>query len=240
MSYILEALKRAEQKFLRKSVSGPEGPEPPVRIVPLHARAWDVKMVSPSRFVRINVKTAPDQASSPGPFERVAPGGAGSMVRTTSQEACSDALLTTRRVGLAILALLILLGSSIAYYVWLRPAAVASNPHALKRQRNEARAEPTPLGGERHGLSIESNALGRTHEGGQAELTRVLGTLRAPRVPQRQRTPGTGQPSVSDQEASGVIPRASAPQPSPTGREATHSPKLDVVETASVKAYLIR
>jgi hypothetical protein len=160
MSYILDALKRAEQKSRRKSIAERREPEPPLSGSAEDSPVWDVKMVSPNRYVRINVKAGrKDDLSSRRRelWERIAREVGSDPVPDfppPTEEAPSRGLLTARRVAVASLALLLLLAGAIAanVWLWLRPASVTTDvnklTHAAKPERglDVVKPEASPAG----------------------------------------------------------------------------------------------
>ena len=147
MSYILDALKRAEQKARRKRVSERRAPEPPPPESAADAPAWDVKMVSPNRYERINVNAGreDDLASRRRElWERIAREVGLDTVPDfppSTEEARSRGPFTTRPLAAASLALLVLLAGAVAVnvWLWLRPAAVTTDvnkvTHTAKPER---------------------------------------------------------------------------------------------------------
>jgi outer membrane protein OmpA-like peptidoglycan-associated protein len=139
MSYILDALKRAEQKARRKSISERREPEPPLSGSAADSPVWDVKMVSPNRYVRINVKAGrKDDLSSRRRelWERIAREVGSDTVPDfppPTEEAPSRGLFTARRVAVVSLALLLLLAGATAanVWLWLRPASVTTDVNKL-------------------------------------------------------------------------------------------------------------
>ena len=135
MSYILDALKRAEQKARRKKVAEPRAPEPPPSESAADSPAWDVKMVSPNRYERINVKAGreDDLASRRRElWERIAREAGSDTVPDfppPTEATRGRGLFTARRFAAASLALLLLLAGAIAVnvWLWLRPAAVTTD-----------------------------------------------------------------------------------------------------------------
>ena len=135
MSYILDALKRAEQKARKRKVAEPRAPEPPPFESAADAPAWDVKMVSPNRYVRINVKAGPedDLASRRRElWERIAREAGSDTVPDFSppaEAARSRGQFTTRRLAAASHALLLLLAGAVTVnvWLWLRPATVTTH-----------------------------------------------------------------------------------------------------------------
>jgi hypothetical protein len=139
MSYILDALKRAEQKARKKKVAEPRAPEPPPFESAADAPAWDVKMVSPNRYERINLKAGHEDDLASGRrelWERIAREANYDAVPDfppPTEAARSGGPFTARRFVMASLALLVLLAGATAanVWLWLRPAAVTTDLDTL-------------------------------------------------------------------------------------------------------------
>jgi hypothetical protein len=239
MSYILEALKRAGQgsrkgrvspgRLQESSPSGTVGEEP----------AWDVKMVSPFRFVRINLKERRSDDRSAGGRELWE-----GIAREAGYDTAPDRPVSTEErrrrrlpkgygvVAAAALALLLLLTCVLAYDARTRMAAVATEVTNLTRQADGAQARLAKLEEDVLRLNLQNSAVRQEQEAVRTELQTL--EHRQPHAAARKRHPAT-----ADQREPRVPPPA-IPPPWLIGPEAQRSPDLEVVQTPSVTVYSIR
>jgi hypothetical protein len=175
MSYILDALKRAEQKAWRGNAPKPRMVEPAVE-----PPAWEVKMVSPARF------------------ERVRAGEGGNAIEQKGNSLRKGVALVA-----AILALLLLIECAVIYEVRGRMSAIATEVSKLTRQISETEAQLTKREGEQFNLKIANESLRQELEVAGADLARARDAVQKLKVTQQRLTATKRQARVTDQEESG-------------------------------------
>jgi hypothetical protein len=175
MSYILDALKRAERKAWRGKAPKSRTVEPAVELP-----AWEVKMVSPARFERFRAVEAGDATEQKG---NGLPKGVG--------------------VAAAILTLLLLIECAVIYEVRGRMSTIATEVSKLTRQVSKTEAQLTKGERERLNLKMENESLRQELEVAGADLARARDAVQKLKVKRRRLTAGKGQARVTDQEKSG-------------------------------------
>jgi hypothetical protein len=208
MSYILDALKRAEQKAWRGKTLEPRTVEPA-----FESPAWEVKMVSPSRFARFRAGEGGDAIEK----------GNGRL----------------KGVGIVagVLTLLLLIECAVIYEVRGRISVIASEVGKLTRQIGETEARLTKREGERLSLKRENDLLRKELEAASVDLARTRDAVRKLKVKEQRLTAGKRQARVRDQARSESYSPPKSERPS--NRDSGAS-LWDMVETASVTTYSIR
>ena len=240
MSYILEALKKAKQGFRKGRVSRNRLQEPPPSGSAGDEPAWDVKMVSPFRFVRINLKERRSDDLSAGGrelWERIARGAGYDNVPDfpmPTEEAGRRGLLKGYGVAAAALALVLLLTCVLAYDARTRMSAVATDVNKLTRQADGAQARLAELEADLLRRKLENSALRQKQEAVRTELARTQTLLSS----QKHMAATKGQTATAHQRELRVVPPATPP-PWLTGPRTERSPDLEVIQTPSVTVYCI-
>ena len=270
MSYILDALKRAEQKVWQEKAPKSRTVEPAVELP-----AWEVKMVSPTRFERFRAGDTTEQQgktdlySSGRPSLRPgAPAGSEEPHPQAGTRAYSEVRRGERRstpasgypegthlkaywynalpkgVGVAavILALLLLIECAVIYEVRGRMSTIATDVSKLTRQVSETEARIVKNEGERLDLKMGNDSLRQELEMTSADLARARDAVQKLKVKQQRVTSRKRQVRVTDQKGSAVAPLASAPPP-PMGYgppRAERASGRDAVEAANATVYSIR
>ena len=242
MSYILDALKKVEQRDR-------QGKAPKSRTVESAAEssAWQVKMVSPARYVRFRLKAEGEGDPSEKAEEKRETEGAGSQI--DMPDIPTDALEPKVRglpkgVGIAavVLTLLLLIECAVVYDVRARMSAIATEVSELTRQISETEIRTAKSEGSRLNLELENDSLRQELEVASADLARARNALQTLKAKQKRASARKRQPTVTEQKRSSALPLASAPLPPmgyrPPGAERASG--LDAVEAATATIYSIR
>jgi hypothetical protein len=190
MSYLLEALKKAEQKCKRERVSGPGATNPPAAEVSAGSSAWEVEMVSPARFIRYRAKRGE---------------------RTEEAGGCS--LPKGLTIAMALLALLTLLLCAIAYDVRGRISDVTAAVNRVSRKVSETKSQLAELDGDQTRLNIENGSLRQEKEAAMVELARARQALERLKVSQQRATVKKSVSPTTGRKGPHIIPPAFAPAP---------------------------
>jgi hypothetical protein len=215
MSYILDALKKAEQKTQREKAPIPDAVEPAVA-----SPAWEVKMVSPARYTRFRLKE-----------------GEGDAV-----EQKGSGLPKGVGIAAAVLALLLLLECVLLYDNRARMSVIATEAARLTRQMSETETLLTKREGERLNLKTENSSLRQELDVVNTDLAQARDAVEKLKVREQRPAAKKRQPTVAEQKRPEALPFAFAPPPPmfyrPPGTE--RPPELAMVDTATVKTYSIR
>jgi len=186
MSYILDALKRAEQKTRRGKTPEPGDVEPAAA-----SPIWQVKMVSPARYKRFRPKE--------GEGDTI--GQKGSGVR--------------KGVGIAaaVLALLLLIECIVIYQVRDRMSVIVTEATRLTKQMSETEALMAKREKERLDLKTQNNSLRQELEKVNADLAHARVAVERLKVREQRLTARKRQPTVAEQKRPRALPLASAPPP---------------------------
>ena len=214
MSYILDALKRAEQRDQRQKTPNSRAAEPAVE-----SSAWHVKMVSPARYARFRRKEEGDAAE---PKVRGLPKGAG--------------------IAAALLTLLLLIECVLVYDNRARMSVVATEVSKLTRQISETEGRTAKTERDRLNFKLENETLRQELEAASADLNRARSALEALKARQKRQAARKRQPTVTEQQKFRGLPLASASPPLASGApfRAEGPSRFDTVEAATVKVYSIR
>ena len=238
MSFILDALKKG---FRRGRVSRTSLQEPPPSWSAGEEPTWDVKMVSPFRFVRVNLKESRSDdlsAGGRGLWERIAREAGYATAPEfplPTEEIRRPSLLEGYGIVTAALILLLLLVCMLAYDARTRMAAVATDANKLARQADGAQARLAELERDLLGLKRENRALRQEQEAVRTELARTQTLMSR----QQHLAAQKSRPAAASQRGPRVVPPA-MPPPWLTGPWAQRPPDLEVIQTPSVTAYSIR
>ncbi len=242
MSYILDALKKAEQR-------GRQGKAPKLRTVEpaVESSAWQVKMVSPARYARFRLKAEGEGDPPEKAEEKCETEGAGSQVDMPYIPA--DALESKVRglpkgagIAAAVLTLLLLIECAVIYEVRGRMSAIATEVTKLTRQISETEVRTAKSEGSRLNLKMENDSLRQELEAAGADLARARDAIQKLKLKQQRLTARKRQTRVTEQKRSRALPLASAPPPPMSYRPpGTERPsKVNMVDTTSVTVYSIR
>ncbi|MGD0238404.1 MAG: hypothetical protein ABSC55_28195 [Syntrophorhabdales bacterium] len=242
MSYILDALKRAEQRDRQGKAPKSRTVEPAVE-----SSAWQVKMVSPARYARLRLKAEGEDDLPEKAEEKCETEGAGS--RIGMPDIPTDALEPKVRdlpkgagIAAAVLTLLLLIECAVVYDVRARMSAIATEVSKLTRQISETEVQTAKSEGARLNLKLENDSLRQELEAASADLARARNVLQTLKARQKRASLRKRQPTVTEQKKSRALPLASAPLP-PMGYRpprAERASGLDAVETATATIYSIR
>jgi len=241
MSFILDALKKAQQRDQQKKVIKIHTVEPA-----LDSSAWRVKMVSPARYTRFRLEPKEDNPSRNAEekyTEETAYGRIdGSDVPADAAVPKVPGLPKGAWIAAIALTLLLLIECAVVYDVRARMSAIAAEVNKVARQIGSTEVRTVKTERDRRNLKAENDTLRQELEAVNADLTRTRKALQTLKVRQQRMTVKKRQPAVTEQKRSPVPPQAAAPPPLINGvpPRAQGPSQLDTVEAGSVKAYSIR
>ena len=240
MSFILDALKKAQQRDQQKKVIKIHTAEPA-----LDSSAWHVKMVSPARYTRFRFQQKEDNPSRNAEekyTEETAAGRIdGSEVPTDAAAPKVPGLPKGAWIAAIGLTLLLLIECAVVYDVRARMSAIAADVNKLARQIGSTEAKTVKTERDRRNLKAENDTLRQELEAVNADLTRTRKALQTLKVRQQRMTVKKRQPAVTEQKRS-PVPQTAAPPPLINGvpPRAQSPSQLDTVEAGTAKTYSIR
>jgi hypothetical protein len=239
MSFILDALKRAEQNERRWKSAKIQLVEPVAE-----SPRWNVKMVSTSRYARLSSK----------PGDNYAANGEGKGSGSTAAEiGASDApgekgprglgLQKEAVIAAAVLTVLLLVECALVYNVRTRMSAVAIEIGKLTRQIGETEARRAKTEQDRLSLKSENESLKQELDVLAADLEHARGNLETLKTKPKRHAARKKQPALADQGRSGPLPFAAVPPPyvsAPPPPRPEMSSQSSTTETGTSKVYSIR
>ncbi|HME42515.1 MAG TPA: hypothetical protein VKF36_05460 [Syntrophorhabdales bacterium] len=240
MSFILDALKKAQQRDQQKKVLKIHTAEPAP-----DSSAWRVKMVSPARYTRFRLEPREDNPSRNAEEkyteETVAGRIDGSDVPTDAAVPKVPGLPKGAWIAAIALTLLLLIECAVVYDVRARMSAIAADVNKLARQISSTEGRTVKTERDRRNLKAENDTLRQELEAVNADLTSTRKALQTLKVRQQRMTVKKRHPAVTERR-SPVPPQAAAPPPLLHGAppRVQNPSQFDTVEAGSVKAYSIR
>jgi hypothetical protein len=241
MSYILDALKKAQQRDQQRKAPKPRPAEPA-----LGSSAWHVKMISPARYTRFRLVPREDDPSENAEEKSVIEGagkGSGAPdVPAHDPGLKVPGLPKGAWIAATVLTLLVLMECAVVYDVRARMSAIATEVTKLARQISSTEVQTAKSERNRINLKAENDRLRQELEVVNADLTRARKALRTPKVRQQRVTSRKRQAAVTEQKRPAALRPAAVPLP-PVGGvppRAQNPSQFDTVEAGSVKAYSIR
>ncbi len=210
MSYILDALKRAEQTAWRRKELKSPADEPA-----FGSPAWKVKMVSPVRYTRLRLEEETSEEKEAGHTRGVT-------------------------IAAVVLLLLLLVECAVIYEVRGRTSDIATEVTSLARQIRETEAQLTRREGERVNLKKENDSLRQELEAASADLSRVRMSVQELKVKERRLTAKKRQARAVEQEKPAALRASGPPPANLRQPGTERPPELDVADTVSVTSYSIR
>jgi len=241
MSFILDALKKAQQRDQQKKVLKIQTAEPA-----LDSSAWHVKMVSPARYTRFKLEPKEDNPSRNAEekyTEETAAGRIdGSDVPTDAAGPKVPGLPKGAWIAAIALTLLLLIECAVVYDVRARMSAIAADVNKLAIQISSTEGRTVKTERDRRNLKAENDTIRQELEAVSADLTRTRKALQTLKVRQQRMTLKKRQSAVTEQKRSPVPLQAAAPPPLMNGIPlmAQSPSQLDTVEAGAVKIYSIR
>ena len=241
MSYILDALKKAEQRERRRKAPKSREVEPAV-----DSSAWQVKMVSPARYARFRLKTGEDDSPGKAEDKRETEGAdSGTGIPDVPEDAVGlkvSGLPKGAGIAAAALTLLLLIECVLIYDNRARMSAIVTEVGKLTRQISETEVRTAKTERDRLNLKLENDTLRQELESASADLNRAHSALQTPKTRQKRVAAKKRQPTATEQKKFRTFPLASAPPPPMSYRPpGTERPsQFDTVEAATVKSYSIR
>ena len=241
MSYILDALRRAEQKEQRQ-----KAPKSPMVEPAVESSAWQVKMVSPARYTRFRSEAggddSPEKAEDKRETEEADSGTGMPDVPTAAIGLKVRGLPKGAGVAAVVLTLLLLMECAVVYDVRTRMSAIATEVGKLTRQISEAEVQTAKTERDRLNLKVQNDSLRQELEATSAHLNRSRSALQTLKARQKGAAARKRQPTATEQKKFRALPLASAPPPPTSYRppRTERSSEVGMVDTASVTAYSIR
>jgi len=218
MSYILDALKKAERREQRRKtpISG-------TFKYRIGSPEWPVQMVSPNRLVRFRPEAAKRGLAKALAFPRAAV------------------------IAVALLGVLAAIECALVYDVRTRLAAITTDVNRLTKEIGEKEARKTKMERERLSLKLENDSLRKELEVVGTDLKRSRGNLQTLKAKQKRQAPGQKQSTSAQKKKPGQIPGqvpaawVAPPRTTdaPPARADTSS-RPSATETATAKVYSIR
>ncbi len=240
MSFILDALKRAEQNERRRKSAKIQLVEPVAE-----SPRWNVKMVSASRYARLSSKQGEDNytANGEGKGSGSAAGEIGASDVSGEKGLRGLGLQKEAAIAAAVLTVLLLIECALVYNVRTRMSAVAIEIGKLTRQISETEARRSKTEQDRLGLKSENESLKQELDVLAADLEHARGNLETLKIKPKRHAARKKQPALADQGRSGPLPFAAAPPPymsAPPPPRPETSTQPSTTETSTSKVYSIR
>ena len=238
MSFILDALKRAEQNERRRKSTKIHVVEPIAE-----SPRWNVKMVSASRYARLSSKPEEDDYTGNGEGSGSAAGEIGASDAPEEKGLRGLGLQKEAAIAAAVLTVLLLVECALVYNVRTRMSAIAIEIGKLTRQISETEARRAKTEQDRLGLKSENESLKQELDSLAADLEHARGNLETLKVRPKRHAARKKQPALADQGRPGPLPFAAAPPPymsAPPPPRPETSTQPSTTETSTSKVYSIR